>query len=255
MRKYCLILLALASLGIATIATAQEITVGGTVTLKKKPEVASFDLSVQGKGRSGDVAQQTMLKAVDTVVAAIKKEELQAYTLGYRIAEDKEFRENPKTGRQSSVVVGFIATTTYVVKVNDLTKLPKALALTSLPGVSKATRLSFGLRDEAAAEREARAAAVQDAIANATAVAKGAGKSGFDILKIQQNHVVFRDPFGELDLPMDSIRSGGKSLDEDGNRMVSAAMALSAGLEFNDSILIPDDIEVQTSVAMMVKIK
>jgi len=255
MRKYLFVLLVLASFGVTAVASAQEITVGGTVTLKKKPEIASFELSVQGKGKSGDVAQQAMLKSLETVLAAIKKEGLQAVTLGYRITEDKVLQENQKTGRSQYVVVGFIATTTYVVKVGDLAKLPKALGLTSLPGVSRATHLDFSVRDTNTAEREARALAVEDAISNATALAKGAGKSGFDIVKIQQNHVEFRDPFGGLDLPMDSIRSGGKVLGEDGDRMVSAAMAITGGLEFNDSILVPGDIEVTTSVVMLVKIK
>src|SRR3989344_1638658 len=202
MRKCLLVLLVLASFGVATVASAQEITVSGTTILKKKPEIASFHLSVQGKAKSGDKAQAAMIASIATVQSAI----------------------------------------------NNL-----RLEITSLPGVSTASYLEFDLRDRGAAEREARSAALKDAMANATAVANTAGKSAFDIVKIQQNNVDFRDMFQEISLPMDSIRTGGKGWDEEsGNpRVMGMAAGLMGSVQFNDAIIIPGEISVTASVVMM----
>ena len=256
MRKCLLVLLVLASFGVATVASAQEITVSGTTILKKKPEIASFHLSVQGKAKSGDKAQEAMITSIVAVQAALNNLRLEVSTLSYGITEDKANRRAPN-GDYTTVVNGFIATTVYEVKVNDLAKLSKALEITSLPGVSKASYLEFDLRDRGAAEREARSAALKDAMANATAVANTAGKSAFDIVKIQQNNVDFRDMFQEISLPMDSIRTGGKGWDEEsGNpRVMGMAAGLMGSVQFNDAIIIPGEMSVTASVVMMVKIK
>ncbi len=258
MRKRLFVLIVLASFGVATVASAQEITVAGTVTLKKTPELATFEMSVDGKGKSGDIAQSEMLKNLTGVQGAIKLLGLTVYTTGYRITEDVEIQYDEKTGRQRRVVNGFIARTGYHIRVDDLAKLPRALTLSNLSGVSRVTSLAFDLRDRGAAEREARAAAVQDALANAEAVAKGAGGKDFKVLKIQQNGVTFRDPFQDINLPMDSIRSGGRGiLDNEGFGGVVGGMAatLAGQLNFADTILIPAEMEVTASVVMAVEIK
>ena len=247
------------ALCLSTQVAAQEITVAGTVTLKKAPELATFEMSVDGKGKSGDVAQAEMLKNLTGVQGSIRLLGLTVYTTGYRVTEDIEYQYDQKTSQNRRIVVGFIASTGYHIRVDDLAKLPKALTLSNLRGVSRVTSLTFDIRDHATAEREARAAAVQNALANAEAVAKGAGGKGIKVMKIQQNGVEFRNPFQVLNLPMDSIRSGGKGILDDDQygpvRDAGIAAVMGADLQFADTILVPTDMEITASVVMAVQIQ
>ena len=254
MTKCLLVLLVLASFGIAGVASAQEVIVAGTATLKKAPELATFEMSVEGKGRSGDVAQAEMLKNITAVQGTIRLMGLVVYTTGYRITEDVEYQYD-KNGRQQKILRGFIAVTGYHIRVDDLSKLAKALTLSNLAGVSRITSLQFDIRDHATAEREARAAAVQDALASAKAIVEGTGGKDFRVLKVQQNQVEFDNPFRNLDLPMDSIRSGGKGILDVEQAGGSAAALATSGLEFADTILVPTDMEITASVVMAVEIK
>ncbi len=241
-------------------ASAQEIQVGGTATIKKKPELASFDIDVQGRGKSGNLAQDEMLKALTAVQDRVKTiGSLEVTSRGYRVRPETATRRNAR-GFDEVIVVGFIATTSYRVKVTDLSKLPRALEMTSLPGISRASALGFDLRDRQSVIREARAAALEDAKSNALNLAKSMGSSGFDLVKLQQYEVNFRDMFGELTLPMDSIKNGGRVVGEDEYgaapmMALGSAAGLSAQMSFSDLVIMPDDMEITASVVMSVKIK
>ena len=241
--------IALLVLLVASSVFAQEITVSGTVTLKKPPEIATFEMTVAGKGKSGDAAQAAMLKSIASVQAALKQLGVKVYSTGYRIIEDRVLEEDQKTGRQRQIIVGFIASTGYHIQFDDLNKLPRGLEISSLPGVARVSGLRFDLRDRGSAEREARAAAVRDARANAETLAGG---TNYRVVKIQQNRVEFRDLFGEIELPMDSIRSGGQGILDDFGRSLggtSAAVMAGAG-PFDNSVIIPSDTEITASVVI-----
>lgn len=247
-------------LGVLTLAMfvipsmAQEITVSGRGILKRKPDTASFQISVQGKAKSGDKAQEAMIKAIVAVQAVINSLKLEAKTLRYSIIEDKSHRRT-SNDELTTVVNGFIATTVYIVRVNDLNTLTKALEMTGLPGVSKAAYLEFDLKDRSLAERQARSLALEDAIANATAIAKTAGKSSFDILRMQQPGAEFEDMFEDIRLPLDSIKSGGKGYDEEGRPIVVMGAMMADSLPFTDAIIVPGEMTVTASVVIAVRAK
>lgn len=181
----------LASVGAATTTLAQEaprriIEVTGTGTAQTMPDLAMLDISLRGEGRTADAAAAALAArqvAVAKGLAALLGDGgdlttgavtvVQARGGDCRDARDDD--SGPRLSSGACAVTGYVAIMQASVRTHAVAKAATAVGLASRLGASEARIDGYGLSDLNAAQARARAAAVDSACRQATALAGSAG--------------------------------------------------------------------------------
>ncbi|MGZ6260153.1 MAG: SIMPL domain-containing protein [Candidatus Limnocylindrales bacterium] len=149
------------------------ITVHGTGRVTLKPDLATLSLGVTAQASSAATAQSNASKAMNSIVAAVKK-------LGVADADmvTQAVSLNPTydySAGSSPRLTGYTATQTLSVKVRDLAKIGELIDASVAAGANQVGGVSFTVDDPAAATEQARKAAVEDAKKRAQTLAQSAG--------------------------------------------------------------------------------
>jgi uncharacterized protein YggE len=183
-------LLALPVLAVAQSHTPSPAVVvsQGTSVLRVAPDQAWVTVAVETRDAKAPEARRLAAVAMTSVMAALKTTGLPEdaiRTTGFSLSPDYEY----VSGRQR--MRGFVVSNRVQVRIDDIAKV--ADVLDSVGGLSLAAsstltvaNLRFDLKDRSAVEREALRLAVEDALANARAMAAGAGVKAGRIVRIDQ---------------------------------------------------------------------
>jgi uncharacterized protein len=154
------------------ISNSPQIIVSSHGEARLTPDRASIHISVQTRAATASAAAAENAKRQQAVVTAIRTLGIapdQISTANYSV--NPEYRYDPN---QAPTVIGYVVTNTVVVDVRDLAKVPRVIDTSLGSGANMIEGLQFYASNSDSARREALAAAVAKARADAEVVAKAA---------------------------------------------------------------------------------
>lgn len=160
----------------STTTPEHTISVSGTGTVTLKPDVADLHLGVFLTRPTVKVARADAATAMTNVIAALKAlgiddKDIQTSNVSLQPTYDYSNGNNPPR------ITGFQMSNSVTVTVRDLDKLGDAIDNSLAAGATSLDGVSFRVSDQAAAEAQARQAAMVEAKAKADTLAAAAGIS------------------------------------------------------------------------------
>lgn len=152
-------------------ATTLNLTAFGETRVA--PDMATITLGVQVEAPTAQAAMQKNAADMTRVIAALKKA-----GLAERDIQTSGLNLNPQYVYEQNVpprLNGYQASNQVTIRVRDLSRLGAAVDATVGAGVNQINGISFGLSDPAAAENQAREAAVKALTAKADLYARATG--------------------------------------------------------------------------------
>jgi uncharacterized protein YggE len=168
-------------------STAQPEPNGPTITtmgdgvVRRAPDRAFIDISVENRAKAPRDAQAQNADAMSTLQQKLRAANLlkdAVRTIGYGVEPEFDFTN----GRR--VLRDYVARNTIEVRLDDLNRVGEVVDLATASGATSVGDVRFDLKDRQAAEREALGLAVADARARAEAIATSAGRPILAIWRI-----------------------------------------------------------------------
>lgn len=195
--------LAIAIIGLSGLAIAQDvssgtrsITVIGQGEAAGPPDRASINAGVQTLAQSVVESSKQNQEIIERIMTALKQEGIKAVdvqTADYSVWPEQQ--HDPR-GSGEITITGYRVNNTVRVTVKDIERLGKVLAAVTNAGANAIHGIGFSVKDTAALENRARAAAMADARARAEALAGLAGVKLGKVLSISTS------PGGSYPMPM-----------------------------------------------------
>jgi hypothetical protein len=157
------------------------ITTTGDAVVRRAPDRAFIDISVESRAKTPREAQAQNADAMSNVQQRLRAANLPndaVRTIGYGVEPEFDF----VSGRR--VLRDYLARNAIEVRLDDLNRVGEIVDLATASGATSVGDVRFDLKDRHAAEREALGMAVADARARAEAVAAAAGRSILTIWRI-----------------------------------------------------------------------
>lgn len=152
-------------------ATTLNLAAYGEV--KATPDMATISMGVQTQAKTAAAAMAQNAQQMTRVVAALKAAgiaEKDIQTSGLNLSAQYAYVDN-----QPPRLTGYQASNTVTIRVNDLARLGRTIDAVVEVGANQIHGIGFGLRDTAAAETQARLAAVKALQAKAELYAGATG--------------------------------------------------------------------------------
>jgi uncharacterized protein YggE len=194
------ILFALAFL-LTTVATADQessesqVVVSGQASIKAEPDHALIRLGVETQRDTAAEAQLETNRVVQAILAGlgelgVSESEIQTASLNVRPI----YSQHRPTGGEpvQPKVIGYRADNTVSASITDLTKVGPAIDAAIEAGANRVLGLNFGLREDAEAQQQALAAAVERAAAKARTIASSLGRPLGRVIEVQEGGVSVR---------------------------------------------------------------
>ncbi|MGA3237794.1 MAG: SIMPL domain-containing protein [Bryobacteraceae bacterium] len=166
-----------------TTASVQAI---GTATIYVQPNQAQLTVSVTTTGTTATAAGQqnanvtvAVTQAINSVLGASGSIQTVSYSVYPQYSNG--------TATQPSTIVGYSATNTFQVTMTDLTLIGRIIDTANQAGATSVGSLTLGLQNPAPSLQQALAAASQQALANAGAIASGLGGKTGAVMSAQQS--------------------------------------------------------------------
>ena len=187
-------LLAIAALGLFGLALAQDgatggrsISVTGSGEAAAAPDRAHINAGVQTLAPTASESAQENQAVVERIMKALRDEgvaDVDIQTADYSIWQEQQ--HDPR-GTGEPRTVGFRVSNTVRVTINDIDRTGQILAAVTSAGANTIHGISFSVKDSAALEARARAAAMADARTRAQALAELAGVKLGKVLSISMS--------------------------------------------------------------------
>ena len=158
------------------------IVTSGEASLKRAPDRAFVNVTVESRAKSPREAQRLNAEAMTAVQqrltqARIPRDAIR--TLGYDLQQEFDFAGGKRTPRD------FVARNTVEVQVDDVARVGELLDIVVQGGASAVSGVRFDLQDREKVEREALRLAVADGRTRAEAAAAGAGRAIERVIKVE----------------------------------------------------------------------
>ncbi|TCT02685.1 SIMPL domain-containing protein [Aquabacter spiritensis] len=162
-------------------AAAQEtaratLTVVGAGEARAVPDMATLSSGVVASAKTAEEALAGNSKVMADLVAAVRAagvEQRDIATSAFSI--QPQYSQPPQNSREAPRVVGYEVRNTVTVTVRDLALLGGLVDRMVAAGANQAGALRYGVSEPGALEEKARLTALNDAMAQAKALAAGAG--------------------------------------------------------------------------------
>jgi uncharacterized protein YggE len=163
-------------------ASPDAVVTSGEAVLKRAPDRAFINVTVETRAKSPREAQRLNAEAMTGVQqrlteARIPREAVR--TLGYDLQQEFDFAGGKRTPRD------FVARNTIELQVDEIARVGELLDVVVQGGASAVSGVRFDLRDREKVEREALRLAVADGRARAEAAAAGAGRTIDRVIKVE----------------------------------------------------------------------
>ncbi|MFG1320318.1 SIMPL domain-containing protein [Xanthobacter autotrophicus] len=167
-------------------AAAATLTVVGEARVSAPPDVAVLTTGTLTTAKTADDALAANSKAVSDVIAALKAAGIESRDIATANFSVQPQYSMPQQGsREAPKLIGFEVRNSVRITVRDLAKLGPLLDKVVQSGANQASGLAFALAEPGQLDREARAAAVKDAMEQAKLIAAAAGVRLTRITSIQ----------------------------------------------------------------------
>ena len=189
MRKLLSILaisIATTGLGHADTANVPQLTVTGQGVSQVVPDMARIRLGVSERSDDAAAALQAVAGSIDKMLGTLSEAGVDArhiQSTQVNLSPQYDYNRNNGDGPK---LVGFMASSTLSVELQDLSKLGGIMTAVTTVGANEIHGLQFDIQDRAGAEDAARASAVKDAMARATTLAEAAGLKLGSVLMMQE---------------------------------------------------------------------
>jgi len=165
--------------------TEHTISVSGTGSILIDPDIADLRLGVTVQSPTVKEARDANAEAMNKVIAALKKlgiadADIQTTTLSLSPVYD--YKPDGGTPR----VTGYNLSNAVAVTIRDLDKISDAIDDSLAAGATSMDGISFRVSDQAAAEKQAREAAMSEAKSKAQTLASAAGVSITGVASISE---------------------------------------------------------------------
>jgi uncharacterized protein YggE len=156
----------------------------GSAVLKRTPDRAFVNIGAEARAVAPKAAQAQNAKTMTAV-----RERLKAFGIPDQAIETRGLDLQPEfdysDGRQK--LRGYVARNILEVRLDDVTRVGEVIDASVEAGANAIHDVRFDLKDRSGVEREALKAAVVDALARASALASGAGKTVDRIVTIEEH--------------------------------------------------------------------
>ena len=167
-------------------AAEHTISVSGTGRIVLTPDTADLRLGVSSTAKTGKAARSAAATSMTAVLVSLKKlgiadKDIQTTTLSLQPVYDYSYSSNPPK------LTGYQLSNAIAVTVRDLDVLGDAIDNALAAGATSLDGVSFRVDDQAAAEQQARQAAMTEAKAKAKTLADAAGVSIAGVASISES--------------------------------------------------------------------
>ncbi len=190
MNKTAMVLLALCSgfSGISLAATNPDfphLVTTGHGEVVAKPDMAKFSVKVVESTMTAEQAKQAVDKVVMTFLQALEQEGIAAQAITSSNLYITPQYHYPNKGKPE--LMGYRASRSITVKVDDLAKLNQYLDLALNSGINQVDNIQLMVKDQEKYQQQARLAAIEDAKSKAQSLAEGFDKELKGIWRIDYN--------------------------------------------------------------------
>ena len=176
------LVLSFAAAAFAQSPEVPSVVAHGEATIHRAADVGWVQIAVEARGTTPDAARSQGASAMTSVMGALEKAlPVDAIrTSRFTVQPEMEYPNNTPKVRD------YVARNQIEARVDDLTSLPAVLDASLSSGATSVTDLRFDLKEHDQVEREALQLAVEDAMARAEAIARGAKRTLGGILRITE---------------------------------------------------------------------
>jgi hypothetical protein len=205
-----------------------SVTVAGEATVTADPELAEIDIGVTTQSKTALEATSENADKLSKVIAELKKllaagDELK--TTGYSLSANYRY---PREGGKPDIV-GYTATNVLRVKTGTLGSVGELIDASTRSGANTIQRLSFTLKDEQIAQRQALRDATVKAKLKADEIARALGLKIEKVLSVVENERFVRP-------------------------MIHEAMAARAEVAAPQTPVVPGTIEIRSTVTLIAEL-
>ncbi|WP_038173669.1 oxidative stress defense protein [Vibrio pacinii] len=150
-----------------------------------KPDMAEFSVKVVESTMTAEQAKQSVDQVVKALIDALNQQGVEAQDISSSNLYITPQYHYPNKGKPE--LVGYRATRSVSVTVNDLADLNQYLDLALNAGINQVDNIQLKVRDQAQYQQQARMAAIRDANEKAQSLAQGFGKAVKDVWRIDYN--------------------------------------------------------------------
>lgn len=174
-----------------------QIVVNGAGEVQAAPDEATVQLGVVAQSDNARQAQSEASRIAGAILAAVARlgvPEKAVQTSQLVLTPRYEQPDPQQRGYRDPRIVGYEASNVVSIRLEDLTKIGPVIDAGIEAGANRVDGVGFGLKDDAAARRQALEMAVAEARAKASTLASAAGVSLGPILEIQESGVAVYKP-------------------------------------------------------------
>ncbi|WP_428774111.1 oxidative stress defense protein [Vibrio sp.] len=189
MKLFSIVTLSLATLfstaGFAESYNFPHIVTTGFGEVIAKPDQAKFIVRAVETADSSEAVKQAVDKSVSGFIDQLKQSGVSADDItGSNLFLAPQYKYERD---QAPELVGYRASRTVTVIVNDLAKLNQYLDMALAKGINQVDSVQLMVKDEQAFQKQARQAAIKDAMTKAAELAEGFGKQLDQVWRIDYN--------------------------------------------------------------------
>ena len=227
---FCVLLAAAAGAQTPPPAPEGPVTVtSGEGIVKRPPDRAWVQVSVESRARSPREAQKQNADAMSAVLQKLKGSGLAAdaiQTRGYDLQPEYDYGNGRQTLR------GYVARNSVELRVDELPRLGELIEQAVASGANSVAGVRFDLKDRGSAEREALRLAVEDARRRADAAAAGAGMKVDRVVRIEEHRTSVNPPPRPVTMAMraEAGQAAAEPPIEGGELEVRAAVTVTASI-------------------------
>ncbi len=155
------------------------VTASGTGKASATPDEATMSFGVTTQDKEAKAALDSASKTADQISSAVQKAGVDKKDI-----QTQNVSVYPINSPESAEITGYQASLNVEVTVRDLNDLSAVISAATNAGASNISGPRFDVADDATYQQQAIDEAVQDARKSAEAMAKAAGKSVGDVLRI-----------------------------------------------------------------------
>ena len=186
MRLAALALAALVALPAAAADGRATVTVTGTATVNREPDMATLSAGVETMEDSAEAALAANAEAMQAVIVELKAAGLSEGAIGTRGLSVAPVRGERYSSNGAGEIEGYRAINTVTARTRDLDSLGALIDALARAGANRLDNLSFALSDPTDARAEARAEAMAEARAAAEAYAAAEGLKPGEVRAISE---------------------------------------------------------------------
>lgn len=155
------------------------ISATGSASESRAPDQAEVSFGVQATGKTSEEAQDTLNKLMDRVIAAVKETKLPGLvTQTQGLSLYPEYEQERGNARSSTPkIIGYRASNSVLARTTAVAKVGKIIDAAVAAGANQIMGISFTLKNDGDARREAIRKATTDAKTKAQAMADALGVS------------------------------------------------------------------------------